>query len=40
MMLDRETDDFIDSQLDGLGLHELLILRDVVRRSSETPAIS
>jgi hypothetical protein len=39
VMLDRETDDFVDSQLDGLGLHVLLVLRDVVCRSSETPGI-
>jgi hypothetical protein len=38
--LDRETDDFVHSELDGLGLHVLLVLRDVVRRSGETPTIS
>jgi hypothetical protein len=37
MMFDRETDDFVDSKLDMLGLHVLLILRSVVRRRSETP---
>ena len=39
MMLDCETDDFVDSQLDLLGLHVLFILRDVVCRTSETPAM-
>jgi hypothetical protein len=36
VMLDRETDRFVDSKLDRLGHHVLLILRDMVRRRSET----
>ena len=39
VMLDRKTDNFVDSQLDGLRLHVLFILRDMVCRSSETPAM-
>ena len=39
VMLDRKTDDFVDFQLDGLGLHVLFILGDMICRSSETPAI-
>jgi hypothetical protein len=40
MMFDRETDDFVDSKLDRLGLHVLLVLRDVVRRRSETSTMA
>lgn len=37
VMFYSETDDFVDAELDRLGLHVLLILGDVICWGSETP---